>query len=327
MTYYKGKLSLYSNLMQRQVEVATLRKNGYSYDIINLNNIKYRQIEKRVDLKINRTSEYIEENKYIKDTLDEVFLNEGVILKFISGSFFTPIIFKIIYDSNGNEYGKELFTNLVFPIPNNKYITNTYSVSINSDYGNKYASSYVNINTKIKHDSFEKFECFIMSKEVADANEVKEYQEQFNIGFRWKKKRNDFVNQIQELYNKNVFKSDISFEEKKEVPRMEQSNETKLMENIEYLLQKLKVQDIDKYNIYNEEYEKLLTSEDSTLNINPLVLESLAVLEGKIEFVLNFKKKNASNILDYLHELKEGYLFNFLTDSNKKTDFEMHPIE
>ena len=131
-------------------------------------------------------------------------------------------------------------------------------------------------------------------------------------------------------YNKNIFNSEIKEKEQKEEvkkTKIEKDKITLKLENIEYLLARLKSKNNDMYLTYLKEYNELINSEDKTLTLTPITLESLTLLEGKIEFYLNYSKNINNNISDLLNDLKNEYLDNFQNKKDKTTKLTIAEID
>ena len=167
----------------------------------------------------------------------------------------------------------------------------------------------------------------IFNHKVANKNELEEYTEKFKGLFK-KNSKKAFIESITKQYNKNIFNSEIKEkepiqEEKKE--KIEKDKLTLKLENIEYLLAKLKRKDNTSYETCLKEYNNLINSETEILTLTPITLESLTILEGKIEFCLNYSKNK--NIFDLLDDLKNEYLDNFQNKEDRTTKLALTEID
>ena len=129
------------------------------------------------------------------------------------------IIYEIIIDEDGNKYGKELFTELLFPLEINPKIEYFYNRN------NRWTLSLQQTYTD---DNLARFQYILSIDEVASLNTINNFKDiQKN-----KKNFDVYISKIKELYNENVFKKQIV--EKEVEPLIEQNILTKL--NIFYNL-------------------------------------------------------------------------------------------
>ena len=87
------------------------------------------------------------------------------------------------------------------------------------------------------------------------------------------------------------------------------------------------MKNIEIYEKFLIEYNELISSEDKVLTLTPINLESLTLLEGKIEFYLEYSKKINNNILDLLNDLKNEYLDNFQNNKDEVTKLTIIEID
>ena len=134
-----------------------------------------------------------------------------------------------------------------------------------------------------------------------------DYLIQFKKGFRHEQKLIKFQEQMQRLANQNIYSQEITLKEPKIMQKLKPSQETIIMENIEFLLLKLKKENSTSYELLNQEYQNILNSAN-TLTTTPLVLQTLISLEAKIESCFFNQKRNIISLLDYLNKLVLEYL-------------------
>ena len=326
MAYYKGKFIYTKDLKYKNFECC-IAKTKYMYSFSGLEDIEFFDIGydiKKLSRKDIYNASRIKDYKFRQEVLDsfnDYFASKilNIYYEIISTIDF-DIVYEIVKDKSGNLYGKELYTGLLFPIllKSNYFID--YEIIKREDTDRKF---YLKGTAKVNFDSLYKCDIFITGNQVANQNEVDEYQNKFNKGFRKEKKKKEHIYFIKYLYNKNVFKEDFTLvDDKKEikVKELEKENiETSLMEEIEYNLINLKSIDNNLYNEYRSKYEKLLNS-----FINK---ENLALLLGEIEFSLIFRKQSVDNILEIIRDLKHEYLDNFINKENKKTDLNLKKLD
>ena len=219
------------------------------------------------------------------------------------------LIFEIVEDINGNFYGKELITNCLFPIltSNNfncmlKWILKNNLVSIED-----YKITLTNPNLKEATRYLLDIPEHQNSLKLANQNEVTDYLNQFKKGFRHDHKLIKFQEQMQKLANQNIYSQEIALKKPKIIQKLKPSQETIIMENIEFLLLKLKKENSTSYELLNQEYQNILNSAN-TLTTTPLVLQTLISLEAKIESCFFNQKRNIISLLDYINKLVLEYL-------------------
>ena len=233
----------------------------------------------------------------------------------------------MVKDIDGNIFGRELYTNELFPIYSSKIQSFNYLLRVKRVGNCEYHRYDLSIECDAKVSSLLKCENIIVSHTVADKNDVEKYKNIFNHQKKIFKRRNErileyFKKEIISYANANVFKEDFRLEENKpkEIWHPEkQSVETTLMEDIDYSLMKLKNINQELYLEYKNRYDKLLDGD--------YTLENLSILAGDIEFYLTYKKREIGDILEILNNLKKEYLINFLNNNDKKTELDIKKID
>lgn len=398
--YYRSKIYEVTEFQNFSFSLGDIEHFGFnetSDEFLEFLNKMKSDIKEKFIKEITETSE----NEIInlsKPKYEEIKSTINKILKNSHDKNNKDIIFEIITTKNGDLYGKELLTGLLFPICNiNKikyklsksYITNAvenrsrsrneiffvknfdegyynvdktymienyYTESISTHYSSYYSclnsikvsrERYFPIKTLTTYSlkpvivSFEDLSlcgAIFFEPRAVRTNELEKYLNRFN-GFMKKNEKKKFIQKITNLYNKNVFNSEIEeymlapeIKEYKSVPavkkeKIEKDKINLKLENIEYLLMLLKQKNIEMYNKYIEKYAQLINSEGESLTLTPLTIENLTILEGKIEYELNYSKRNATNILDLLHNLKAEYLENFQSKKEKTTKLTVSDID
>lgn len=98
------------------------------------------------------------------------------------------------------------------------------------------------------------------------------------------------------------------------------------MENIEYLIQKLKKVNPAKAKEFSEEYDHALNIED--IMQNKMVSEAaLIALEAKLEFELMFSKGENTSLADKIEDLKREYLSHFVSETQEKTSITLDDLD
>ena len=165
----------------------------------------------------------------------------------------------------------ELITGLIFPIDNKKIRDNKYIFHGSyTDIYNEHSFYVEKIEIGFNNSSMSSIEGFIINGEIANQNDKDEYLKKYSSYF----KKNKLIKALNYIYNSNVFTSDPTYKEEQEnVDKIELSEETKVMESIEYHLQILDSINHEKYILLKNKYEELLNSND-LLNINSLNLST-----------------------------------------------------
>ena len=219
------------------------------------------------------------------------------------------LIFEIVEDINGNFYGKELITNCLFPIvsTNNFNCLLKWTLKNNLVSIEDYKITLTNPNLKEATRYLLDIPEHRNSLKLANQNEVTDYLNQFKKGFRHEHKLINFQEQMQRLANQNIYSQEITLKEPKIMRKLKPSQETIIMENIEFLLLKLKKENSTSYELLNQEYQNILNSAN-TLTTTPLVLQTLISLEAKIEACFFNQRRNIISLLDYINKLVLEYL-------------------
>ena len=98
------------------------------------------------------------------------------------------------------------------------------------------------------------------------------------------------------------------------------------MENVEFLIQRLKKVNSEKAEEFNKKYESALREED-ILSKSNISIGKLIKLEAELEFELMFTKGENTSLTDKLDELKREYLTHFVTDSKAKTKITLDDLD
>lgn len=219
------------------------------------------------------------------------------------------IIFEIVKDINGNLFGKEIITNNLFPILNK----DNFNLNINFKIQEQkiFIDEY---HMNLSYQNIEKIGDFLLdipnnpnSIEPANKNEVMDYLNQYKKGFRHEHKLNKFREKMNILSNQTIYNQENIIKEKENIPKLQPSKETLIMENIEFLLLKLKNENLDSYLILNKEYQDIL-NQNEILTTKPLILQTLISLEAKIETCFFNTKRNIISLLEYIKNLIYDYL-------------------
>lgn len=227
-------------------------------------------------------------------------------------NFEERIVYEIIVAENGNKYGKELFTGLLFPLeinPKIEYFYNTnnlWTLSLQQTYTD---------------DNLARFEYILSIDEVASLNTVNKFKDiQKN-----KKNFDMYVSKIKELYNENVFKKQII--EKEVEPLIEQNILTKLMEEIEYLLELLKQYNVNSYNELSLEYKKLLSNNNDSLVATDPSKKELQNFLVNVKLSLLVNENSNDNLSEYLTDATIKYFNRLSSNELSNQDLNINDID
>jgi len=276
---------------------------------------------------MNYESEIIERKKVNYFSPNEINILNDFFNNTVNRQHQYPIIYEIVNDEFGNTYGKEIISGLIFPISFPEDNKTTYEIK---DKSYKYVSYiehklYIEETPKYNHPNYQQISNIITNQEYANELDLENYKNRFTNSFNHKQKLKKHLKKLSSSYKTNIFNIKPTINEKKS-PTLEQDDTIKIMENIEYLLIKLANHNKQLYNKYKLEYQTLI-SDDNHLKIIPMDIKTLKILENKLEIELTDTKGNASNIIEYLSNLKQEYLINFLTNNEKKSNITIDEID
>lgn len=251
---------------------------------------------------------------------------------YIDNSTYEEIIYERVEDQDGNIYAKELLTGSIFPISCDGAVeTKVYTVKRLVTNGSIVDYCDLTISSDSNHVNYARIEKIVTDYKIASPNDVENYKTQFDGGFRHQKAKEKFLSKIREDSMSNTLDSEVEVypikPKKKEKRKRESQNiTTKCMENIEYLIQKLKKVNPAKAKEFSEEYEHALNIED--IMQNKMVSEAaLIALEAKLEFELMFAKGENTSLTDKLEELRKEYLLHFVSETQEKTSITLDDLD
>lgn len=231
---------------------------------------------------------------------DEIVLKYLNDTEFYVTNNFLKIIYEKIEDENGNLYAKELLTGLLFPFTGDDNSTINYS----------------NDGKEIKRiwtrsdDNMAKIKYTVVMNQVASKNMIDEYKRKILLRGKIKK-----------LYNENVFQKEIV---KKQEKVFESQNEhTKLMEDIELLLELLKKQNPNAYSKLKEEYKKIKNGKEDTLVAIEPTVEDFKRLVSKIKLYSTV----GEDLPNYLSNIIEGYYVKMVTNTISDKDLSIDDLD
>lgn len=251
---------------------------------------------------------------------------------YIDNSAYEEIIYERVEDQDGNIYAKELLTGSLFPIECDGTIeTKVYTIKRLVTNGGIADYCDLTISSDSNHVNYARIEKIVTDYKIASPNDVENYKTQFDGGFRHQKAKEKFLRKIREDSMSNTLDSEVEVfpikPKKKEKRKREIQNiTTKCMENIEYLIQKLKKVNPAKAKEFSEEYDHALNIED--IMQNKMVSEAtLIALEAKLEFELMFSKGENTSLADKIEDLKREYLSHFVSETQNKTSITLDDLD
>lgn len=216
---------------------------------------------------------------------------------------YETVFFEIIKDQNGFLYGKEILTGLIFPLLHKNYTIKYYYYIIKNNWRLKkeIVCDFENM-ARIGHP--------ILCLDVASTNEIEESEK------KNKTETSSYMNRVKYHFNENIFKYPIKIEEENTRPEMDTVSKT--IENIEYLLEELKIKNIQLYEKYKSNFNSLYNAKAV---IEPNCLESkLKDLNSNILIALDMAKYNCTDIISYLDIISEEYFNNMLSNNQNNSN-------
>lgn len=264
------------------------------------------EVISRGNLSFDRETEFIDNRQYYpKNTIE--------------------VIFEIITDKHGNKYAKELITNQIFPIITKRIQDKVYDkreLSYATDR-NEYVYKFFNRKYTLNNTNISnKLEYFVIEDEYKRAStvEIEEYRKKYKNIFR-KKKLN---NKLEEYQKNNIYNEEIEIEEIKPEQFLSKSNELEKLENIEFLLNKLKDKDINAYTKLKEKLNILLNDISITTKLSELIN-----LETDIEFAIIQNKYSDVNIdiCEFLNNKITDYINYFTQNKNIENKLTLEELD
>ena len=185
----------------------------------------------------------------------------------------------------------------------------------------------VEVTPEIKINSNQRIEYTVFNEVIATELEVSEYLNEFN-GFFRKGKRNNFIKDMSTKSSSNYLGNNLIYSSYKTVKQKEKEELlTKEMQELEYMLTKLKaVSEVD-YNKINNEYQEILEQDEDDLTINPLVMSSIITLQNKARLAYLCNGGSSKQINEYLEKQVELYLNNCKNNPEAKTKITISDID
>lgn len=316
-TYMKGTIFLTKDVSHRDYKIATGRLNDETnYRSIIRESREYRSLSDKQRQHIFNFLGDISTRSDYKDTIIE----DSKVIEFFRSILEKNDVpysrygyrFDLIYEPfksfDGRSYAKELITGLIFPVINISEFDVSYKLCLLNDT-NYYSEREFALESSyaLSIDDLDKCGSFICNTSVADINEVEEYLHRYDKGFGRNRKKQTHIDTVTTLFKKNVFNREI----KQTTQKKETQNDiTLLMENIEFLLRKLKTINPSSYKDLESEYNEILSENTNTKT--EIDIDKLKELESRIKLSLVFQNQN---INEYLETTRIEYIRSFTSKS------------
>lgn len=327
-----------------------------------------------------------------KKKLDETLVN--ILNPTIDSAHGENIIYEKIYDQDGNMYGKELMTNMVFPISvkysdfevkyshlkmdniyydldnkngyllDEKYNDGNYDAYLVDAMGNRYSISEseckslkllwemhtekiffdheyhemavcetpisfkISLEPSIIFPKNQRIEYVIGGEMLANDLEVEKYLNRFNYGFRKKKHRRNYENKIKNYAYSN-FLGENNYTKDSTIikDRISESIITKEMQELEYILFKLKNVSKEDYEEINQKYLEILNQDYNGLHLNTLSINSIISLQNKAQLSFICHGGDIKKIIDYLSSQINVFINNYNNNSWERTEFSIKELD
>lgn len=169
---------------------------------------------------------------------------------------------------------------------------------------------------------------FLIGNEcIASELEVKEYMNRFEKGFgkQLRKKKIEKIINDMSLSNNLGDITLISNNTTKE--KTNESNITKEMQELEFLLFKLKSISKEDYDTLNQEYLEILNQDENGLHLKSLSINTIISLQNRAKLYYICKGGKVQQIIEYLKDEVGNYLENYRNDSKEKTELSLNDLD
>ena len=270
-------------------------------------------------------SSYI--TKELKDKYDKLFID--IIKPNANDEHGQEIIYEKIYDDDGNAYAKELITGTLIPI-NNKFTD--YSVSYKRDEKHyTYSKEIIYeiwIKPEMKFPSDKRIDFVVANEELANEIEVDKYKRCTKKRFFHRK--NIDIESIKFVGKSNYLGDNISFTTEKEKvfrERLKEGEISKELQELGFLLSRLKSVSEDDFNVINEEYKAFLKHKPDELNIDGLPMKTIIDLQNKAKRAYYCNSGDCKHVIEHLDKQVNIYLNNYINDSQVKTELSISDLD
>ena len=184
------------------------------------------------------------------------------------------------------------------------------------------------ISSKIIFPKSQRVEYLLGGEILANELEVNNYINRFETGFYRRKRKRQYEDKIKN-YALSNYLGDINFVLNEDIVknRVSESNITKEMQELEFLLYKLKSVSKDDYELLYKEYNELLNQNEDELHLNSLSINSIVLLQNKASLAFMCHGGNSKQIIAYLENQVNNYLVNYNNGSLDKTEISIKDLD
>ncbi len=196
-----------------------------------------------------------------------------------------------------------------------------------------YIATYKNyifkVTPKMIFPNNQRIEYVVAGEEIANEIEINKYLNQVDTGFMRKKKKKEFIQTIKKCSLSNNLGENIKFVSKEIVKtRISEGCITKEMEELEFILSKLKSVSPQEYQIIYDEYKSILNHDSNAgLTLNPLSIQSIITLQNKANLAYICHGGNSKRILEFIEKQSIIYFNNFKNGIKEKTELSIGELD
>lgn len=180
---------------------------------------------------------------------------------------------------------------------------------------------------KIIFPSNQRVDYCLSGEKIASELEVNNYLNKFSYGFRKKRNRLEYEGKINYFASSNYL-GEVNFVSGNIVNnRVSEGALTHEMQELEFLLFRLKSVSPEDYDILNKEYLKILNQNDNELHIHTLSLNSIIALQNRANLAYMCHGGNSKSIIAYLESQVDLYLENYNDGEIEKTKLTLSDLD
>lgn len=167
----------------------------------------------------------------------------------------------------------------------------------------------------------------LSGEKIASELEVNNYLNKFSYGFRKKRNRLEYEGKINYFASSNYL-GEVNFVSGNIVNnRVSEGALNHEMQELEFLLFRLKSVSPEDYDILNKEYLGILNQNDTGLHINTLSLTSIIALQNRANLAYMCHGGNSKSIIAYLESQVDLYLENYNDGEIEKTKLTLSDLD
>lgn len=181
---------------------------------------------------------------------------------------------------------------------------------------------------KMNFSNDQKIENVISTKKLASELDINNYLNVYETGWGKLLRRKNHINTMNKLSQSNYL-GEIQFVNNSHIEkkRVNESNITKEMQELEFLLLKLKGISKEEYDKLNSEYLELLGQEDDELHLSSLSIGAIISLQSRVILAYMCNGGDSVKILSYLKEQVNKYIENINDCYKEKTEITIKDLD